>query len=402
MAKPGPWPGYSESDDPRFDVAAGTQLMARLRLGRGRPHRADRRTLAGLPSRWLFAGGFLLFSALILVLVGKLLAPFVRPLLWAGVLTILVYPLYRWLVRISGGQRLLAATLTTSLLGLCVVGPMLLLAVALARESRVAYEGLRATLQAGGLVTLVDRAVRRAAEFTPGLVDEEGIQAVEAWLRQYGASALSSISGALSSGLNRVVTNASAAVIRGFVTLAALFYFLREGQSWMKHIRATVPLSPKVWDLVTRRFSDTLRAVVHGMLFSAAILAALLTIGFRATGVPLAAFFGMISFFVAPIPFVGVTLVWGPVCAWLYAVGRHGNAFGLFAYGAVVIFLVDNILRPMIIGSIAQLPVLFMLLSILGGLLAYGPLGVFLGPVLLAIGMAVAGIYREVSTSRHL
>ncbi len=358
------------------------------------------RTAPVLPRKVVFGAVFVLFTAALLVLIGKLLAPFVTALLWAAVLTILVYPLYRWLVRRLGMNTSVAATLTTVLLALAFIGPATFLTVVLAQESRDAYESLRQTMQTGGFAPIVDRAVRSLSSLLPGFLDEEAVRAVEEWLKQTWTSAAGSISGALARGLNRAITNTSVFFVKGFVCFVAVFYFLREGEEWLRKLRGTVPLSRPVWDLVVRRFAETLIGVMHGMLLSAAILATLLAIGYKVAGVPVPAFLGMISFFMAPVPFVGVLVVWVPAVLWLWATGATVAALGLFIYGSIVIFLVDNLLRPLIIGSIARLPVLFMLLSILGGLLAYGPLGLFLGPVLLATGMAVAGVYREIVRAR--
>jgi len=358
--------------------------------------RRRRRAAPVLPPKVVFGAAFILFTAALLVLIGKLLAPFVIPLLWAAVLTILVYPFYRWLVRRVGMNTSVAATVTTVLLAIAFIGPATVLTIRLAQESRDAYESLRQTMQAGGFASIVDRTVRGASSLLPGFLDEAAVKAVEDWLRQTWTSAAGSISGSLARGLNRAITNTSVFFVKGFVCFVAVFYFLREGEVWLRKLKGTVPLSRRVWDLVVVRFEETLLGVMHGMLLSAAILASLLAIGYKVAGVPVPAFLGMISFFVAPVPFVGVLVVWLPAVLWLYATGATMAALGLFVYGSVAIFLVDNLLRPMIIGSIARLPVLFMLLSILGGLLAYGPLGLFLGPVLLAIGMAVGGVYREI------
>jgi len=359
--------------------------------------RARSRVLQGLPPKALFGAAFLLFTAILVVLIGKLLAPFLMPLLWAAVLTIVVYPFYRWLVRKLSFPPTLAATVTTALLAFAFVGPVTFLTVILAQESRDAYASLRQSMQGGGGEALVDRSVRWASSLLPGFLDEGAVRAVEDWLREAWASAVNSASVALIHGLNRILADASAFFIKGFVSLLATFYFLREGETWLRKLRDTVPLSPRVWDIVVIRFEETLRGVVHGMLLSAAILALLLAIGYKVAGVPVPAFLGMLSFFVAPVPFVGVLVIWIPAVLWLLFTGATMPALGLFVYGSVVIFLVDNLLRPTIIGSIARLPVLFMLLSILGGLVAYGPLGLFLGPVLLAIGMAVGGVYREIA-----
>jgi predicted PurR-regulated permease PerM len=220
---------------------------------------------------------------------------------------------------------------------------------------------------------------------------------VEARLREAGATAAGAFPAALTRMLDRTIANSFNLLIKGFIMLFALFYFLRDGAVWLGRLRDAVPLSPRVWDLVLARFRDTLRAVVHGMLLSAAILALLLAAGYRLTGVPVPAFLGMLSFFAAPIPFVGVLIVWVPACVYLLLFGSPERCLALTGYGIVVIFLVDNILRPAIIGSIAKLPVFFMLIAILGGLIAYGPLGLFLGPVLLAIALAVGGVYREIA-----
>ena len=364
------------------------------------PRRRRSRSIQGLPPKVVFGAAFLLFTGVLLVLIAKLLAPFIMPLLWAAVLTIVVYPLYRWQVHRMAVPPTLAATIATVLLALAFIGPTTVLLVVLAQESREAYEGVRQTMQGGGGEAIVDRAVRGASSFLPGFLDEAAVRAVEDWLREAWASAVSSFSVTLIRGLNRVLADASALFIKGFVSLVAVFYFLREGEEWLKKLRRTVPLSPEVWDLVVVRFEETLRGVMHGMLLSAVILASLLAIGYKVAGVPVPAVLGMFTFFVAPIPFVGVLVVWVPAVLWLYVSGATMAALGLFIYGSIVIFLVDNILRPTIMGSIARLPVLFMLLSILGGLVAYGPLGLFLGPVLLAIGMAVGGVYRDIAVRR--
>jgi predicted PurR-regulated permease PerM len=364
------------------------------------PRRRRSRSIHGLPPEVVFGAAFLAFTVVLLVLIAKLLAPFVMPLLWAAVLTIVVYPFYRWLVRRLSAPPTVAATITTVLLALAFIGPATVLIVVLAQESRDAYDSLRQTMQNGGGEAIVDRAVRWASSLLPGFLDDAAVRAVEDWLREAWASAVGAISVTLIRGLNRVLADASAFFIKGFVSLIAVFYFLREGEVWLKKLRGTVPLSPRVWDIVVIRFEETLRGVVHGMLLSAAILASLLAIGYKVAGVPVPAVLGMFSFFVAPIPFVGVLVIWVPAVLWLLVSGATMAALGLFIYGSIVIVLVDNLLRPTIMGSIARLPVLFMLLSILGGLVAYGPLGLFLGPVLLAIGMAVGGVFREIAGRR--
>lgn len=362
------------------------------------PTRARRPLKLALPPHALLTAGFLALTAALLYLMARLLIPFLSALLWAAVVTLVVYPVYRWLERAFGARPTAAALITTLLVLAAVIGPLGLLIADLARESQAAFEGLKRAMQDERLQHLMNRLAALPAELFPGLLSDAERADLEERIRHLVPGLAGSAVAGLSRGLSRGIANASKFVVDLFVVLVAVFYFLREGERWLARLGETVPLSPQVWRIVTEKFSTTLRAVVHGMLVAAAVLGVLLAAGFKWFGVPLPAFLGMLAFFFAPVPFIGAIAIWAPACLWLWAIaGAPDRALGLAAYGAVAIFGVDNFLRPWLIGSIARLPVLFMLLSILGGLVAYGPLGIFLGPVLLAITLAVGGIFRDVS-----
>src|SRR6185503_3219853 len=158
-------------------------------------------------------------------------------------------------------------------------------------------------------------------------------------------------------------------------------------------------LPPELRDLVGTRLRDTTRAVVHGMLLAAVSQALMLGAGFWIFGVPLPVLFGVAGFFVSLVPFVGAAMIWLPACLWLW-LGHDDpvRAAGLFAYGAVLVSWVDNLIAPLVIGNDTRLPAYAMLLAILGGLYALGPLGLFIGPAVFAVGIAAADAYRGTVT----
>jgi predicted PurR-regulated permease PerM len=118
--------------------------------------------------------------------------------------------------------------------------------------------------------------------------------------------------------------------------------------------------------------------------------------GFAVAGVPVPVLLGLFTFTNSFIPFLGAASVWIPSAFWLFMQGQHVAALGLALYGALVISVVDNILKPLIIGERTKVPVLLLFFTILGGLKVYGFLGIFLGPIIIALGMAFLTIYREV------
>lgn len=139
------------------------------------------------------------------------------------------------------------------------------------------------------------------------------------------------------------------------------------------------------------RFIKTIRgaisAVLMGVVFVAVIQGVLCGVAFAAAGVPQPAFWGLIATFVAPIPFVGTALVWLPACLWLWLTGSTFAAVGLALWCAVVVAGADNVLRPFFLKTGIDASVVTLLLSILCGLAAFGPVGIFVGPVLVAVGI---------------
>jgi predicted PurR-regulated permease PerM len=146
---------------------------------------------------------------------------------------------------------------------------------------------------------------------------------------------------------------------------------------------------------IFRQFYETVSAVVQGMVVTAVLQGVFAGIGFVITGVPYSVFLGSLSALASFQPFGGAAIIWLPAALYLGLMGSWGWAIVLIVYGAVFVGMIDNVIKPYIIGERTKLPTLFLFLGILGGLQAYGFLGVFLGPVVLATIMAFVDIYRK-------
>ncbi|MDE3221427.1 MAG: AI-2E family transporter, partial [Nitrospirota bacterium] len=143
------------------------------------------------------------------------------------------------------------------------------------------------------------------------------------------------------------------------------------------------------------RLDITVRAVVKGVLLTAIAQGLLAGAAYAALGAPFSVVLTALTILLAPLPFGGTAFVWGPVVLYFFMVGSMGKALVMLAWGVGVVSTVDQILRPWLIGQEVQMPVLFLVFSILGGLALYGLIGLFVGPILMSILMTVISIYRE-------
>lgn len=368
--------------------------------------RSGRRAGGVLRNPWLsrhvlLAGGFILFSGLLVFLTLKLFAPFVKGLLWASVIAILAYPLHRLMLRLTGRRRGLSSVLATALITLGGLVPSVALLTVLADETRAAYRGLIGFLKSDRYQEVVGWLASRPGEWFSTSFDLDIGEQLGLWSEDAGTATLNAAADFLGHTLRTAMGNLPMLAVNVVVIFVAVFYFLRDGEVWLRRFKDVLPLEPRVRDLVTTQFTATVWAVMHGIVLTALIQAVILSAGLWLFGVPLPVFFGMIGFFASLLPVVGPTVVWIPASAWLYFTDAGtARALGLFAYGALLVSSIDTFLRPYIIGERMRLPFLVLILAMLGGLMAYGALGLFLGPVLVAVAMGVARVYREMNLAR--
>jgi len=351
-----------------------------------------------LSRRILLGGGFILLSLVIVYLSARLLAPFLKALIWAAVIAVLVYPLNRLALRLTRGRRSLASLLVTGLVILGGAVPAGLLAGAVASESRDAYGYLASFVKGGGPERIKVWLADLQGRLVPAVFGKEAAVYAGEWAQRFTASTVRAMAESATRILNGLIGDIPLLALNLLVVLVSTFYFLREGDVWLRKLKEVMPLTPRVRDLVMSQLTITIRAVIHGMFFTALLLGIMLAVGFKLFGAPLPVLFGVIQFFLAMIPLVGPMVLWFVGSGWIYlADADPERAFSLLAYGMIVVFILDNFLRPFLIGGRARLPFLLLFLSIIGGLITYGALGIFLGPVLVAVGLAVARTYREMA-----
>lgn len=341
----------------------------------------------------LFAAFFFAVFAFLLYQFYRVLSFFVGPLSWAALLALVFYPLHEHLSRWLRKREGLAAFLLTTAVILIVIVPTIYLSALVSTQSVELYHTVNDFVRSGRLTEVVERA--RASSL--GRLWESAMPTLRTWnidLPGLALKASNSVSAFLVAQAPAAAANVLRFVANFFLTTFALFFFFRDGARMVRGVRELIPMEPQHKDAILLRIYDTLSAVVQGTLVTAFVQGVLAAIGFWIVDVRFAVLLGGATAFLSLLPFAG-PVVWLSVVVLLVFEAAYGRALLLLAWGTLIVSTADNVLRPLIIGNRTRIPTVFLFFGILGGLQAYGFLGIFLGPALIAILVAFVRIYRE-------
>ena len=337
-------------------------------------------------------------GALAVLMAGCLLVlfPFVTALLLAVILTFSTWPLYVRLRNALGGRKSVAAALMTSAATVCLVAPFVIVALGLADNAAALVEAFRGVFMSG----LPDLPAWAKALPVVG----ERLDAYWRSLAHDDGRLIGEMKRLIPSASNAIVTGGGylvAGVVQLALSVLVAFFLFRDGDEAAKRIRdaASRVAGPDARHLLDVA-GKTVNSVVYGILGTAMAQGVLAAIGFLIAGVPGATLLGLATFFVSVVP-VGPPLIWGSATIWLFNQGAVGWAVFMGLWGLLVISLVDNILKPIIISRGSHLPFILVFLGVLGGVLTFGFIGVFLGPTLLAVGYQVLNEWMRRDTRQQ-
>lgn len=332
----------------------------------------------------------LLLTLLVSLAFMWILLPFYGAVLWGIVTAIVFAPVYRRLAKSMRQRRSLAAATTVMIVIVIVILPMTLVGLALIQQA----SGVYGRIQSGelDLVRAFQQFVDSLPSWLTSLLDRSGLASLGAIQEKLAAGLVKSsqflASQALSLGQ---VTFAFVASL--FVALYLLFFLLRDEELLSERARTIRLLRADQQNDLIVKFAVVIRATVKGDMLVALLQGALGGLIFWVLGIGAALLWAVVMAFLSLVPVVGAALVWVPVALYLLATGAVWQGLVLIAFGALVIGLVDNVLRPILVGKDTKMPDYIVLLSTLGGIETFGFNGLVIGPVVAAMFIAAWDIF---------
>lgn len=329
---------------------------------------------------------FLALVGLVTLAFAWVLWPLFGALFWGLTLAIVFAPLHATVLTRLGGRRNLAAV--TMIFGLLVgvILPMLLIIAAVVQEA----SALVAAISSGAvdLQGIAQQALAELPLWARGLV--QGLIPKDLLGLQH--SLVVSVSLWLGANVPLVfsIGQSTAGLVIGLgVTLYLVFFLFRDGESLTKHFTSAIPMPPEVRADLLSTFTTVVRATVQGDIMVALLQGALGGFGFWVLGVHAVLLWTVLMSILALLPVFGAALVWAPVAVYFMATGHVVEGLGLLIYGTLVISLVDNLVRPYLVGKATRIPDFVVLLSTIGGIASFGVQGFITGPVVAAMFIAV-------------
>lgn len=330
---------------------------------------------------------FIALVAIVSVAFIAVLLPFWGALLWAVVLAILFDPLQRWLVRRFHGRHNLAAA-TSVLVCVCIVViPGSLLLSVLAQDANGLYQ--RLDDREFDVAALLQRLYVKLPEPVANLLGS-----FES-LRDRANAAASDVTRAAASRLLSIGQGTARLLTSIGVMLYVLFFLFRDGAQLVETLRRTSPLSDHNTSCLMEQFTLAIKATVKGNFILALVQGAVGGITFWALGIDGALLWGLVMVVLSLLPVIGAALVWAPVAGYLLLTGEYLRGIILVAVGLLVISLIDNFLRPVLVGKDIRLPDHLVLASTLGGLVLFGMNGFVVGPLIAALFVAAWSLLRK-------
>ncbi len=328
---------------------------------------------------------FFLLLAMVSIAFVWILLPFYGAVFWAAVLAIIFTPVQRRLVRALGGRPNIASLLTLVLVLVLVILPMTLITMSLISEGMSLYEGVHSGQINFG--AYFQRAVDALPSSLHGVLTRFDVASISDIQEKLSAGAVQSsqfvATRALSIGQN------TAHLLIGFgLMLYLLFFLLRDGQQLSHRIRTAVPLSASHKQHLVQKFTTVVRATVKGNVAVAVVQGGLGGTVFAILGIQGALLWGAVMAFLSLLPAIGAGLIWVPVAIYFLLTGAVAKGCILIGFGVLVIGMVDNVLRPILVGKDTQMPDYVVLISTLGGMAIFGLNGFVIGPLVAALFIA--------------
>ena len=326
--------------------------------------------------------------AIALYLCWLMIQPFTTVILWAAVLAIVFYPAHRRInQRIESPSG--AAITSTLLVVALILLPATFITIAVIRQLAGAADHLQQgmqTVSSGGTIPGLSWVLERIRPFVE--IDHTAAQ-------QLVAERLKAWGSALASSTLLVVGGAVGAVVQMVLIVFTMFYMFRDGENIRHAVYRLLPLERVQMRDISTRTREVIAATVYGVLVISAIQGTLGAIIFGIVGLPSPLLWGVVMFFLSMIPMAGAFLVWGPAALYLALTGAFIKALVMVAWGVLVIGAIDNVLSPRLVGRRARLHELLIFFAVLGGLEIFGVLGLVLGPVIVAVTLALVEMVRQ-------
>jgi predicted PurR-regulated permease PerM len=318
-----------------------------------------------------------------------ILWPFYGAVLWAIVLATVFAPLHRRLSR-SMQRRNLAALATVLIIVAMVIVPLTLIAASLAREAAGVYERIQSgELDFGRFFQQVFDAL---PIWAANLLDRFGLTDLGAVLERLWAGLMKGSQFLATQAIN-IGQSTFDFIVNLFVMLYLLFFLLRDGDELSRRIKDAIPLRAEQQHALFSKFTTVIRATVKGDLVVAVLQGALGGLAFWFLGIRAALLWGVLMAVLSVLPAVGTAMVWLPAAIYFLATGAVWQGVVLIAYGVLVISLIDNLLRPALVGKDTKMPDYVVLLSTLGGIAIFGLNGFIIGPMIAAMFIAAWEIF---------
>lgn len=335
---------------------------------------------------------FLLLLIAVSIAFGWILWPYYGAVFWGAVLALMFAPLYRRLLVNMRQKRNFAAFTTLLLCLLIVILPLTMITSALVEEGSLVYQRIR------------------SGELNFGVFFQQAFSALPSWminiLDRFGLGNISALQEKLSESAaqgSQIVARQAVSIgqntfdflVSFGIMLYLLFFMLRDGATLSARIRQAIPLSVEHKRHLFSKFTTVIRATVKGSIVVAATQGLLGGLIFWFLGIQAAVLWGVLMGFLSLLPAVGAALVWAPVAIYFLLTGAIWQGVTLIAFGVIVIGLVDNVLRPLLVGKDTQMPDYVVLISTLGGIALFGLNGFVIGPVIAALFIAVWDLFSE-------
>lgn len=328
---------------------------------------------------------FLIIFAAVLGLTFFMFQPFLGALSLAGVFAVLFYPLFERLKKQFHVGPAVAAGIVVLVLLVVVLAPLTSLGYLLFLETRDAVSHIN--VGSGDVGRALETVEDYASVFMPGFTID---------LREYAGKAVQ----VLSESLGSIFASTAQTLLSLLLGLIAFFYFLKDGERLGQSIIRHSPLRDEHDREIFERLQGTIGSVVKGSLLIALIQGLLSGVGLAVFGVPNPVLLGMLAGIAALIPAIGTAVVLAPAVVYLFIVGSSGAGLGLLLWSLIAVGLIDNLVGPYLMGRGTQIHPLFILLSVMGGLTLFGPMGFILGPIVLSLLAVLFQIYSLMVTRR--